>query len=303
MRVVIIGGRGLIGSAVTRLALSHGHEVLTLTRQRIIPGTEDSPAVLASWDGVDSKILAGYIDRKDCLLNLAGESIGNHRWTTRQKEILLQSRLQPARAVVEAFNISQTPPEKLIQASAIGYYGTGFDARKEGSPPGKDYLANFAVEWENSTVDVESSGVKRVVIRTGVVLSRDGGALGRLMLPYQLMVGGPIGSGKQVYSWIHIDDVAGAILHLMEKKDSQGIYNLTAPQPLSNAEFGKILAKLMKKPHWIAVPGFALKMLLGEMSTLVLDGQRVLPTRLQEAGYGFLYPTLEPALRDLLKPS
>ncbi len=303
MRVVIIGGKGMIGTAVTNLAVSRGHEVVVLTRQSLVEGGSRGGRIIAQWDGSDAKSLTKHIEGCDVVINLAGESIGNKRWTTTQKDRLLQSRLQPAKALVQAVGLCITPPSKLVQASAIGYYGTGVDPRDEDSQPGLDYLAKFAVDWEKSTQDVEMQAVKRVVIRTGIVLSRGGGALQRLMLPFRLMVGGPIGSGQQIYSWIHLADVGGAIIHLMEKPDTQGVYNLTSPQPLSNAEFGRILSRVMKKPYWLPVPGIALKLVLGEMSTLVLDGQNVLPVRLQETGYKFRYPTLEPALRDLITSS
>jgi len=188
----------------------------------------------------------------------------------------------------------------LVQASAIGYYGTGDEVKDEVSVAGDDYLARFAERWEKSTDAVEALGIRRVVIRTGIVLQKGAGVLPQLMLPFQLLVGGPVGSGKQLYSWIHILDEAAAILFLLENEGCKGVYNLTAPDPHSNAEMGKSLARVMNRPYWMPVPGFALKLVLGEMSTLVLDGQRVLPRRLEADGFVFQYPRLEDALRNLL---
>ncbi len=158
-----------------------------------------------------------------------------------------------------------------------------------------------AVQWEASTQDVETFGIRRIIIRTGIVLQKGEGVLPQLMLPFRLMVGGPVGSGKQVYSWIHIRDEAAAILFLLEKPEAKGIFNLTAPTPMSNNEIGRVLASVMKRPYWMPVPGFLLKLVLGEMNSLVLDGQNVMPKRLLEAGYKFRFSDLEEALYDLLK--
>ncbi len=294
MRVVIIGGKGLIGSAVSELAKKKGHQVLVLTRRVPAKGG------YAQWDGKDAQQLLHLIDGSDAVINLAGESIGKGRWTTRRKEVLLNSRLEPARALVEALAKCTKPPQTLIQASAIGWYGTGCETKTEASENGKDYLADFAAQWEKATEKVESLGIRRVIIRSGVVLDSNQGVLQQLKLPFQLMVGGPVGSGEQVYSWIHIHDEAAAVVFLLENPDCKGVYNLTAPKPVANREMGHALSKTMRRPYWLPVPAFVLRLVLGEMSTLVLDGQRVIPERLLQTGFNFQFPSIETALQDLI---
>ena len=300
MRIVIIGGKGMIGRAVSRLAVTRGHEVVLLTRQTASQPDPNAKIETKHWDGKDAAVLAEHLKGSKGVINLAGENIGKSRWTPERKDLLLRSRLEPAAALVDALRLCQRPPMVLVQASAIGIYGTGDDAKNEDSAVGEDFLAMFAERWEKSTDASEISGIRRVVIRTGIVLQKGAGVLPQLMLPFQLMVGGPVGSGNQVYSWIHILDEAAAILFLLENERCKGVYNLTAPNPCSNAEMGKVLARVMHRPYWMPVPGFALKLVLGEMSTLVLDGQRVLPRRLEADGYTFQFPKLEDALQALL---
>ena len=300
MRVVILGGKGMIGRAVTKLATTRGHEVVVLTRQVTSQGNPNQNVETKRWDGKDAAALADHLKNSDGVVNLAGENIGKSRWTPQRKELLLRSRLEPAAALVEAMRLCKKPPKVLVQASAVGFYGTGNEAKDEDSVAGDDYLARFADRWEKSTIAVEALGIRRVVIRTGIVLQKGAGVLPQLMLPFQLLVGGPVGSGKQIYSWIHILDEAAAILFLLENEGCKGVYNLTAPDPRSNTEMGKTLSRVMNRPYWMPVPGFALKLALGEMSTLVLDGQRVLPRRLEADGFVFQYPKLEDALRNLL---
>lgn len=301
MRIVIIGGKGMIGRAVTDAAVAKGHNVVVLSRnikQLVVPSAH---VVLQQWDGKNAEALCRIVDGLDAVINLAGESIGKSAWTEDRKAELLRSRLEPAHALVAALTLCHQAPNILIQASALGYYGTAPGEKDESAASGNDYLANFAVEWEESTKAVEAMGIRRVIIRTGIVLQKGEGVLPQLMLPFKLMVGGPVGSGKQIYSWIHLKDEAAAILYLLEKGDAHGVFNLTSPNPMSNSEIGKVLAKVMKRPYWMPVPGFALKLLLGEMSTLVLDGQKVMPKRLLESGFKFRFVYLEEALIDLLK--
>jgi len=289
----------MIGKAVSELAVDKGHQVTVLSRREHLPAAGEKWEI-KQWDGKDAIKLAEIIHGCDAVINLAGESIGKGRWTPQRKELLLKSRLEPALALVKAFETSKNPPDTLIQASAVGFYGTQAGEKDETSSAGEDYLAGFALRWEDSTKALDERGVRRVVIRSGMVLKKGAGVLQQLMLPFRLFVGGPMGSGKQIYSWIHIQDEAEAILYLLENKQCKAVYNLTAPSPLSNAEIGKTLGKVMKRPYWIPVPGFALKLVLGEMSTLVLDGQYVVPKRLQDAGFKFKFPELEGALKNLL---
>ena len=246
------------------------------------------------------------VEGADAIVNLAGENIaGEHffpkRWTGKRKQLILQSRLEAGHAITNAVQLASKKPSVVIQSSAIGYYGPlGVEAVDEKAPPGNDFLAMTCVTWEASTAEVEKLGIRRVVIRTGVVLSAKGGALSRLMLPFKFYVGGPLGSGQQVYSWIHIADQVGAIRFLIENPTAHGVFNLTAPYPLTNAAFARTLGKILNRPSFLPVPSFVFKLLFGEVATVVLDGQRVLPKRLQEMGYPFNYVQAGEAVRDLL---
>lgn len=300
MRIVIIGGLGMIGRAVSELAAAKGHELFLLSRSQHDSQKIPENVELRKWDGKAPDKLKDLIENTDAVINLAGESIGKGRWTDSRKELMLNSRLEPASALVEALRQCKRPPNTIVQASAVGIYGTGEEPKNELSMIGNDYLAKFASRWEESTLAVEQMGVRRIIIRTGIVLKMGEGVLPQLILPFKLWVGGPIGSGKQNYSWIHIKDEAAAILHLLETPQCKGIYNLTAPNPVTYEILGKNLARTMKRPYWLPVPGFALKLALGEMSTLVMDGQNILPARLLETGFQFRYPKIEEALSDLL---
>ena len=241
----------------------------------------------------------------DVVVNLSGEGIGNKRWTALQKKKILSSRIQAGKAIIDAIKVvsknADKFPKTLVQVSAIGYYGPSRDEEiVETTSPGKDFLARVCVDWENSTKEAEDFGIRRIIIRTGLVLSKGGGVLARILLPFRLFAGGPIGSGKQWYSWIHIRDEVEAIRFLVESESASGAYNLTAPNPLTNAEFGRQAAKALHRPYWLSAPAAALRLALGEMSTLVLDGQKVLPKRLVEAGFQFNYTNLDSALQELV---
>ena len=205
------------------------------------------------------------------------------------------------RALTAAIGSAERKPTVLVQSSAIGYYGVLDDQMvNEADPPGDDFMAKTVAEWEASTADVEAHGVRRAIIRTGIVLDPNEGALMRLLLPYRLFAGGPFGSGEQWYSWIHLHDVVRGICYLLENNQANGVFNLTAPNPLKNKEFGRILGKVMRRPSLVPLPGFVLRSMFGEVSTVVLDGQRVLPERLKEMGFDFEFPEAEGAFRDLL---
>ncbi len=305
MHILITGGSGLIGRALTKGLLQDGHEVTILTRdasRAVVPqGTR-----VQQWDARTSTGWGQLIETVDAVVNLAGENLAGggflpSRWTADQKRLIRDSRIQAGQAVAESIQTASKLPKVLIQASGIGYYGPhGSEFMTENSPSGNDYLARLAVEWEATTAKVEQLGVRRAIIRTGVVLSAEGGALPRLTLPYRLFVGGPMGSGHQYISWIHIVDEIGAIRFLIEDDQATGAFNLAAPNPLTNAEFGKTIGRVLKRPSLFPVPGFAMQTLFGEVSTLVLDSQRARPKRLLDAGYTFRFPDAEQALRDLL---
>ncbi|MDJ0873020.1 MAG: TIGR01777 family oxidoreductase [Gammaproteobacteria bacterium] len=304
MHVLITGGTGLIGTALAKALLADGHGVTILTRQRNPRLSEGAVAQL--WDGKTSEDWGHLVNEVDAVVNLAGENIAGQgplpgRWTVSRKEVIRQSRIGAGLALAQAIADATKPPAVLVQASGIGYYGTSDDEPiDEEAPAGTDFLATLAVDWEASTRPVEDKGVRRVVIRTGAVLSTSGGALPKLLLPYQMYVGGPAGSGRQFMPWIHIDDEVNAIRFLIEQSTAQGAFNLCAPSPVTNREFGNTLGRVMHRPSLLPVPAFVLHMLLGEVADLVLEGQRAFPKRLQSLGYEFRFAELEPALRDLL---
>ncbi|KAB2861513.1 MAG: TIGR01777 family protein, partial [Anaerolineae bacterium] len=228
--------------------------------------------------------------------------IGDKRWSDERKKLILESRVNAGAAVVDAIEKASEKPRVVIQSSAVGYYGTlGDQVLTEDSPAGDDFLADVCKQWEDSTKAVESMGVRRVIIRSGVVLSMDGGAFPRMLLPFKLMVGGPIGNGSHWFPWIHIDDEIKAIRFLIENEGAKGVFNVMAPNPLTNGDFTHEVGKVMQKPAVIPVPKLALQLMFGEMAIMVIDGQRAVPKRLQEHSFEFVYPTIEPALKNLFK--
>jgi len=303
MKVIISGGTGLIGKAVAEALLRRGDEVVVLSREPARARAMPQGVSLARWDGKTAAGWAHLADGADAMINLAGENISAGRWTAARKERIRASRLNAGRAMVEAMTQAERPPRVLIQASAVGYYGAcGDEIVTERSGPGQDFLARVTVAWEASTAPAEDLGVRRAIIRTGVVLSRDGGALHRMALPFRFFAGGPVGSGKQWLPWIQMADEVGAILFLLDRDDAAGPFNLTAPNPVTNADFARILGRVMGRPAWLPAPAFALRLLLGEMAAIVLKGQRALPERLLDLGYQFRFPALEAALAALFRP-
>lgn len=301
MRIIVTGGTGQLGMRFCHLLAGRGHEVWVTTRRH---GRSPSRAGIqfVTWDGETSQGWGKLVDDVDAVVNLAGENIGGKRWSKSQMELIRRSRALAGKAVVEAVKQAAHPPRVLIQASAVGYYGTTrHTPLDENSSPGEDELANICLDWEASTRPVEELGVRRIIVRTGVVLDKTKGALPRMVLPFQFFVGGPLGNGRQVLSWIHLDDQINAMRFLLESPEAEGVYNLTALEPVTNREFGKTLSEVLHRPFWIPVPAFALRILLGDQSKLVLEGQKVLPNRLVEAGYQFKFPHLKSALEDLFR--
>lgn len=306
MRIIITGGTGLIGRALTKDLVRDDHEVIVLSRNPDrATGLPDGTRV-ERWDAQTSESWGHLADSADAVVNLAGENLAGRgflptRWTDERKRRIGESRQGAGQAVMSAVEAATNKPNVVIQSSAIGYYGPrGDEPVTEDSEAGDDFLARLCAAWETSTASVESMEVRRAVIRTGVVLSTKGGALPRMLLPYKFFVGGPFGDGRQYTSWIHMADEVAAIRFLIENEDASGVFNLTAPNPLTNAEFGKALGRVMNRPSVMPVPGFAMRLLIGEVSTVVLDGQRVLPKRLQELGFTFQFPELEAALKATL---
>jgi hypothetical protein len=308
MRVLITGGTGLIGSALVNSFTRDQHEVIVLSRS---PERQAPTGVrLVGWDGHTTEGWGGLVNEVDAIINLAGESIGGDsipalitkRWTSHRKKLILQSRLDGGKALTDAVRAATKKPDVFIQASAVGYYGSrGDEVLTEDSRPGSTFDSGVCQAWENSTSEVEHMGVRRVVIRTaGVAMSTGGGALPFMLLPFKLFAGGRLGTGRQWFSWIHMADEVGAIRFLIENPTASGVFNLSAPEPVKNADFSRILGRVMNRPSFLPVPEFALRLALGEKSEMVLGSQKQLPIRLQQLGYKFRFPRVEEALRDLL---
>jgi uncharacterized protein (TIGR01777 family) len=303
-RVIITGASGFIGKALCRRLAEQGYEIIALSRN-----LEKGKKVLGKdvqvveWNGKNSQGWLSYVEGAQALLNLAGESLASGRWTEEKKQSILQSRLDAGKAVVEAARLAKKKPKVVVQASAIGYYGLRRDeVCDESSSHGEGFLSEVSRKWELSTQEVEAQIIRRVTIRTGIVLGREGGAFVRLEKPFRLFVGGPLGSGKQWFSWIHLDDEVNAIIFLMEREDLSGVFNLTAPRPVLQKDFSRTLGKVMKRPSWLPVPSFLLHLLFGTMAKeTLLSGQRVVPSRLLDSGFRFLYPELESALKEILE--
>lgn len=306
MKVMIAGGSGLVGRALTQELLDNGHTVYVLTRHP--QKNEDSlpeRVHLVAWDGKSTEGWEGYVNEVDAIVNLAGAPLNGRGpfdiWLTNErKEQLINSRLDTTNALIEGIREAEKRPTVYVQASAIGYYGPSGDEKiHEDSEAGDDYLAWVQVQTERASAEVKALGLRRVVIRTGLVLDEDEGAFQYFKLQFALFAGGRMGSGEQYYSWIHIEDEAAAIRLLLGREDASGVYNLTSPNPVKNKEFAKVLGQVMKRPSFFVIPAFLLRMVLGEISTVVLDGQRVMPKRLTELGFEFKYPDLREALKDV----
>ncbi len=313
MRIIISGGTGLIGRALSAQMVEAGHEVVVLSRSPARVQGLPAGVRAVAWDGKTAAGWGALVDGSTALVNLAGESISGEsplkmRWTAARKERILASRVNAGRAMVEAVRLAAHQPAVLVQASAVGYYGAHREKTapiSEDAPPGHDFLAGVCLQWEAATREVEDLGVRRAITRLGVVLAPGGkfvggGALPLQTLPFKMFLGGPIGSGRQGYAWVHLQDAAGALRFLCETPAAQGVYNLVAPQPQDNAGFGRTLAKVLQRPYWLPLPGFVFKLAFGEAATVLLDGQFVSSARLQAAGYRFRFPELEAALGDLV---
>ena len=302
-RIIVTGATGFIGKALCFRLIEEKYDVVALSRSKEkgkkIFGID---AIVVEWDGKSAEALQEYVNGAYAVVNLAGENIGSGRWTPKRKQSILQSRLDAGRAIVEAANYVEKKPRVIIQASAIGYYGTrGDEIIDESSSPGEGFLVEVVKKWEQSTQGVEAQKIRRVIIRSSLVLGKEGGVFLRLVKPFRYFIGGHLGSGKQWFSWIHLEDEVKAILFLVEREDLSGVFNLTAQHQLIQKDLFHILGKVMKRPSWFPVPGFVLRLVFGEMAKdTLLSGQRVVPGRLLEAGYRFLYPQAELALNEIL---
>jgi uncharacterized protein len=296
MSIVIAGGTGLLGSALADALRRDGHAVRVLTRHP----TREHEIRWSPRDGGGD--WASAINATHAVINLAGVSIAGGRWTSRHKEAIRESRMQATGALVRAIASASRPPSVFVSASAVGFYGArGDEPATEATPPGSDFLANVCRDWE-AVASQASLASRLVLLRSGVVLARQGGALPQLALPFKLFAGGPAGTGRQFISWIHVDDWVAMTRWALATRDLSGALNVTSPVPVTNEEFSRTLGRVLGRPSWVKAPAFALRLVLGEMAdALVLGGQRVLPDVAQRHGFVFRYPTLEPALRDIYR--
>lgn len=297
MEIAVTGATGLIGSALIARLTSGGHHVVRFVRSEPAPGSAD-----IYWDPEKAYVDTIKLDGKDAVVHLAGESISK-RWTPERKTRIQSSRARGTQLIAEAVRQVARPPKVLLSSSAIGYYGDrGPEILREESAPGKCFLAEVCREWEEATGVALRAGIRVVHLRTGIVLSREGGALAKMLLPFRLGAGGKVGSGKQYMSWIAIDDLVGAILHIIEHDALKGPVNGVAPNPVRNLEFTRALGKVLSRPTFLPLPAFAVRLLFGEMGeALLLSSQRVEPAKLKESGFVFQYPQLEEALRHVLE--
>jgi uncharacterized protein len=307
MRYIITGGSGVIGTRLSAELIADGHEVISLSRN---PSNYQFPTGVqpVAWDARTADGWGHLVDGAFAVINLAGENIGGTgilptpwTWSEERKQRIRESRLDAGRAVVAAVDAAANKPQVVYQISGIDYYPPGDDLMTEEDSHGHQFPADVVVDyWEPSTAAVETMGVRRIVGRTAPLLSLETGPLPPSLLQFKLFAGGRLGSGKQWFTWIHEDDVVRAIRFLIETESTAGVYNIAAPNSVTNAEFTKTLGEIMGRPTLIPVPEFALKMILGEVSALVLQGRLVSVKKLEEAGFIFHFPTIDGALRDLL---
>ncbi|QJD60320.1 TIGR01777 family protein [Pseudomonas sp. gcc21] len=296
MHVLLTGGTGLVGRALCHRLLAQGHQVSVWSRRpeqvRALCGSEVRG--VGRLEQLDAVPL-------DAVINLAGAPIADRRWTPQRKAQLWSSRVSLTEHLVDWMGSLKNRPSVMISGSAVGWYGDGGEAElTEDSAANRQYAHTLCDAWEAAARRASSHGIRVCVVRTGLVLAPGGGFLQRLLTPFSLGLGGPIGSGRQYMSWIHIEDEVGIILHLLHHPDCKGIYNATAPEPVTNKTFSRALGRTLHRPAFLPVPGIALKAALGEMSVLLLTGQRVLPARITEAGYSFRHAALEAALDDVI---
>ena len=296
MKALITGATGFIGQHLAKKlpgAVLAGRSIEKI--HKIFPGRE-----ARQWDG-SNNIDPSFLDGVDTVYHLAGESIFKGRWNKAKKERIWASRVDGTRHLVDVISKARNRPATLICSSAIGYYGSrGEEKLTEHAAPGNDFLAQVCMEWEKEALRAEEYGVRVVLVRAGVVLGTGGGALAHMLTPFKLGVGGRLGSGRQYMSWIHIDDLTGIMLYASENSTLQGAINGVAPVPVTNSEFTGDLAASLHRPAMLPVPGFALKLVLGEFATVLLGSQRSVPEALQKAGYEFLFPQLRQAFKNLL---
>ena len=296
MTVVLAGGSGFLGSKLRAQLERDGHRVVNLTRSPRFDRPGDVP-----WqpDGSAGQ-LAAHLEGADAVVNLAGENIAGTFWSEARKAQLRNSRVLATRTIGRAIAAFERPPKVLVSGSAVGYYGAhGDETVTERTPPGSEFLAQLCVDWEQEARAVDSAKTRLVIVRTGVVLGADGGALKKMILPFKLGLGATLGSGDQYMPWIHVDDWVSMIAWLISADRAMGAFNASAPTPVTNRDFTRTLGHVLRRPAVFHAPAFVLKIGLGELASMLLTGQRVLPAAAEEMGFRFAYRELDPALRSL----
>jgi uncharacterized protein (TIGR01777 family) len=308
MRIVIAGGTGFLGSPLAEVYAEEGHDVRVLTRSlppgdsRHEPGTGKPGVTHVGWrpDGASGP-WATVVDGADAVINLAGASIAERRWTPQRKAELRDSRIIPTKSLAAAIRDAAVPPRAFISGSGVNYYGnSGDQPRTEDSPPGNEFLSHLCVDWEAEARRGARDGMRVVLLRTGVALERTGGALPQMMLPFRMFAGGRVGSGRQYMSWIHRIDWIEMVRWIVETPAADGPFNATAPHPVTNREFSRALGRALRRPALMPAPAIGMKLLFGELAeTLLLGGQRVIPAKAQKLGFHFRYPEIDIAFRGI----
>lgn len=305
MKVAVAGATGFVGSRLVERLNAEGHSVIVLTRNvtkaaQTFPNSTDPSLEIVAYDPTQSADWQERIAGCDGVVNLAGEAIAENRWTQERKQSLMDSRKITTQKLVEAIANANPKPSVLVNSSAIGFYGTSETATfDETSAAGNDFLAEVCQVWEAEANKVKESGVRLVILRTGIVLGM-GGALGKMLTPFKMFAGGPIGSGNQWFSWIHREDLVSLILRALTRPEMEGVFNATAPKPVRMAEMTTTLGQVMDRPSWLPVPSFALEAMLGDGAKVVLEGQEVLPKHTLADGFEYQYPTIKAALEEIL---
>lgn len=304
-KVAITGATGLVGTRLVANLTENRHKIVIFTRntskaQKIFPSSNFPNVEIVKYTPQESGAWQDKISGCDAVINLAGEPI-SERWTPQHKKAILESRQIGTRKIVEAISLADVKPQVLISGSAIGYYGTSETATfDEKSSPGNDFLAEVCQKWEAEATAVKEYGVRLVIVRIGIVLANDGGALAKMLTPFQMGAGGPIGTGRQWFSWIHRDDLVNIIIEALNRDEMTGVYNATSPNPVKMKDFCQTLGDVLNRPSWLPVPEFVLELLLGDGAIVVLEGQQVLPKKTQSLSIQYQYPELKSAIQEIV---
>ena len=305
MKIAITGATGLVGTRLVSKLKEQNHQIVVFTRnsdkaRKIFPSTRFPNLEIVRYTPLESGTWQDKVSGCDAVVNLAGEPI-SERWTPQHKKAILESRQIGTRKIVEAIAKAEEKPSVLVSGSAIGYYGTSETATfDETSSSGNDFLAEVCQKWEAEAEAVKEHGVRLVIVRIGVVLANGGGALGKMLTPFQMGAGGPIGTGRQWFSWVHRDDLVNIIMEALTRDDMSGAYNATSPNPVKMGEFCQTLGEVLNRPSWLPVPEFVLELLLGDGAVVVLEGQKVLPQKTQAQNVKYQYAELRSALKEIV---